>query len=69
MDDLGCFFLGLLSKCKDWSFHDSEDMEGIEEYQPLKQVMELEIPCLYSNCSMDPWPLKEVDCFKGSYSS
>ncbi|CAK9056918.1 unnamed protein product [Durusdinium trenchii] len=46
-----------------WEFHDTEDMEGLEQYQPLKKVIELEIPCLYPNCSMDwvsqilpPWP-------------
>ena len=35
-----------------WEFHDTEDMEGLEQYQPLKKVIELEIPCLYPNCSM-----------------
>eukprot|EP00435_Cladocopium_sp_Y103_P028183 s123_g7.t1 len=37
---------------EDWAFHDTEEMKGVEQYQPLKHVTDLELPCLYSNCSM-----------------
>lgn len=37
---------------EDWAFHDTEEMNGIEQYQPLKHVTDVELPCLYSNCSM-----------------
>lgn len=36
----------------DWTFHDTEQMEGVQEYHPLKHIMNLELPCLYPNCSM-----------------
>ena len=47
----------LVVSSKDWVFHDTEEMKGVEQYQPLKHVTDLELPCLYSNCSMAPWPL------------
>eukprot|EP00438_Fugacium_kawagutii_P033608 Skav205155 [mRNA] locus=scaffold593:446618:449097:- [translate_table: standard] len=37
---------------EDWAFHDTEEMQGVEQYHPLKHVIDLELPCLYANCSM-----------------
>ncbi|CAJ1341190.1 unnamed protein product [Effrenium voratum] len=36
----------------DWSFDDSEGGDRVDAYQPLKHVLQLEIPCYYANCSM-----------------